>query len=334
MANQIAQFTNLNAAADYMGNGAIIVPEFQSEINDLVRRAGVLGQRIEYVPATGSISRWFDQTAIADGQYTDPRTIAPTATSPTRVEKSLVVKAITNQINYSLFDLETVGQQGNVFAQLKAKDLKDMVNGVLRLRDKGLWAGTDTVSGNQVGNGGIQFVGLVNQITKTQTIGSSASILDGIRTQVANMVNDPLFAIRPTAIYMNPIALDYLEQEVKNSNNAIRYIGTDMAEVKAGLSVMGIQTAAGLLPIIPEPFLTMDQTIPGIAAAGAGLHNYPFAIVTEDLVEFHYVGSKDVRVFQLGKTSNLNESYVGVHFGAPVAKLAGNAHTIGVIQRA
>jgi hypothetical protein len=334
MANQVAEFTQLSAAADYMGNGAIIVPEFQPEINDLVRRAGVLGQRIEYVPATGSISRWFDQTAIADGAFSDPRTIAPVATSPTRVEKSLVVKSIVNQINYSLFDLETVGQQGNVFAQLKAKDLKDMVNGMLRLRDKALWNGTDTVSGNQVGNGGVQFVGLVNQITKYQTIAPSASILDSLRTQVANMVNDPLFVVKPTAIYMNPIALDYLEQEVKNSNNAIRYIGTDMAEVKAGLSVMGVQTAAGLLPIIPEPFLTMNQAIPSIGAAPAGNQNYPFTIVTEDLLEFHHVGGANPRVFQLGKTSNLNESYVGILFGAPVAKLAANAHTVGVIQRA
>jgi hypothetical protein len=329
-----AQFTNLSAAADYMGNGAIIVPEFQPEINDLVRRSGVLGQRISKVPATGSISRWFDQTAIADGQYTDPRTIVPTATAPTRVEKSLVVKAITNQINYSLFDLETVGQQGNTFAQLKAKDLKDMVQGVLRLRDKGLINGNDTVSGNQVGNGGVQFVGLVNQITKTQTILAAASILDSLRTQVANMVNDPLFQVIPTAIYMNPIALDYLEQEVKNSNNAIRYIGSDMSEVKAGLSVFGIYTAAGLLPIIPEPFLNMDQAIPGIGAAPGGQHNYPFMIVSESLLEYHYVGSSDPRVFQLGKTNNLNESYTGIMFGAPVAKLAANAHTVGVIQRA
>jgi hypothetical protein len=329
-----AQFTSLNAAADYMGNGAIIVPEFQPEITDLVRRSGVLGQRISKVPATGSISRWFDETAIADGQYTDPRTIVSTATSPTRVEKSLVVKAITNQISYSLFDLETVGQQGNVFAQLKAKDLKDMVAGILRLRDKGLWAGTDTVSGNQVGNGGTQFVGLVNQITKTQTIISSASILDSIRTQVAAMVNDANFEIRPTAIFINPMALDYLEQEVKNSNNAIRYIGSDMADVKAGLSVFGIYTAAGLLPVIPEPFLVMDQVIPGIAAAPGGQHNYPFAIVSESLLEYHYVGSADPRVFQLGRTGNLNEVYSGIMFGAPVAKLAANAHTIGVIQRA
>lgn len=332
--NNQAQFTTLNAAADYLGNGAIIVPEFQPEINDLVRRSGVLGQRIEFVPATGSISRWFDQTAIADGQFTDPRNIAPTATSPTRVEKSLSVKSITNQINYSLFDMETVGQQGTTFAQLKGKDLKDMVNGILNLRDKSLWSGTDTVNGNQVGNGGIQYVGLANQISKTMTIGSAASILDAIRTQVATMVANPTFVVKPTAIYMNPMALDYLEQEVKNASGAVRFISTDAAEVKAGLSVMGVYTAAGLLPIVPEPYLSIDQAIPGIAAAGSGLHNYPFAIVTEDLIEFHYVGDKQPRVFQLGRTSNLNESYVGVQFGAPVAKLAGVAHTLGVIQRA
>lgn len=330
---QDAQFVNLSSAADYLGNGTIVVPEFQSEINDIVRRHGVLGQRINYVPATGSISRWFDQTAISDGNYTDPHTIAPVATSPTRVEKSLTIKSITNQINYSLFDMETVMQQ-NVFNQLRAKDLTDMINGIYRLRDKGLWQGNDTVSGNQVGNGGTAFVGLVNQITKLQTIAPTASILDSIRTQIANMVNDPLFTVRPTCIYMNPIAIDYLEQEIKASNNAIRYIGTDLQEVKAGLSVMGIYSAAGFIPVVPEPFLVMNQAIPGIGAAPASNNNYPFAIVSEDLVEMHYVGSKDARIFELGKTSNLNQSFVGILFGAPVAKLSANAHTVGVIQRA
>jgi hypothetical protein len=333
MAQSQALFS-LQAAADYMGNGAIIVPEFQPEITDLVRRAGVLGARIEHVPATGSISRWFDEVSISDGQYTDPRSIAPTATSPVRVEKSLVVKAITNRIDYSLFDLETVGQQAEVFAQLKGKDMKDMVNGMLRLRDKGLWSGSDTVNGAQVGAGtSQQYVGLLNQISKTMTIASGNSIVDAIRTQVAQLVADPDYVLNPTAVYLNPLALDFLEMEVKNSNTAVRFVATDLTNVKAGLSVMGIQTAAGLLPLIPEPFLAIDATIPGIAAAPSGQANYPFAILTEDLLEMHYIGSKDPRVFQLGRVSNLNESYVGIHFAAPVAKMANKAHVLGVIQR-
>jgi hypothetical protein len=331
---QDPQFANLNAAADYMGNGAIFLPEFQSEITDIVRRNSIFAQRISYVPATGAPSRWFDQTAIQDGAFSDPRTITVAATSPTRVEKSVTLKALTNQINYSLFDMEVMNAQATVFNQLKSKDMADMLTGITRLHAKALWNGTDTVSGNQVGNGGLQYVGLVNQITKTQTIISTASILDSIRTQVANMVNDPLFTVKPTGIYMNPIAIDYLEQEIKNSNNALRYIATDASGATGGLNVLAINTVAGVLPIYPEPYLVTDQAITGIAAAPGGQHNYPFCIVSEDLIEYHYVNEKQPRVFQMGKTTNLNESYVGVMFGAPVAKLGANAHTIGVIQRA
>lgn len=329
----MAQFVSLNAAADYLGNGAIFLPQFQPEITDLVRRAGVLGQRIQYVPATGSPSRWFDQLSIQDGGFTDPRSIAPTAVSPTRVEKSLIIKAITSRIDYSLFDLEVTAQQG-VFNELKAKDLKDMVAGILRLRDKNLWNGADTVSGNQVGSGtytgnGLQYVGLLNQITQTTTIGSGASIIDGIRNQVAQMMANQNFAVRPTAIYIHPIALDYLEQEAKNANNAQGFFQNGV-EVVPGVRVNGIATQAGILPLIPEPFLPVDHTVFGNPTSG---HNYPFAIVTEDLIEYHYVGSKEPRVFMLGTTSNLNESYVGIMFGAPVVKMANVAHVIGAINR-
>lgn len=332
--NAQAQFTALNAAADYIGNGAIFVPEFQSEITDLVKRSGVLGQRINYTPAVGSPARWFDQTAIADGQFTDPRNIAATSTSPTRVEKSAVIKSITNRIDYSIFDLETVAQQGNAFAQLKSKDLHDMLQGMIRLRDKALWTGNDDMAGAQIGAGTTnQYVGLLKQITKNTVIASGSSIIDGIRSQVAQLVADPNFDFKPTAIYVNPLALDYLEQEAKNNQNTLRFMATNFAEVKVGLSVMGVYTAAGLLPIIPESFLGTDASIPGVAAAPAGQHNYPFAIVQEDLIDFMYITDKNPRVFQLGRTSNLNESYVGIQFGAPVVKMADKAHVIGVIQR-
>jgi hypothetical protein len=336
MATNNPQFINISAAADYMGNGAIELPEYQKDITDLVKRAGVLGNRISYVPATGSISRFFEQTAIADGQVVDPRNIGAgvSATSPTRIEKSLLIKAITNQVNFGLFDLETTAQQG-VFAQLKAKDLTDMVNGIIRLNHKKLWVGGDTVSGNQVGGGtpgSNDYVGLVNQITKTAVIAPTDSIVDGIRAQVAQLMADQDFDLIPTAIYINPIALSFLENEVRNSNGAVQFIQTTL-DGTAGLSVNGIMTAAGVLPLISESFLGKDITIPGISAAAAGKANYPFAILTESLVEYHYVGSKQPRVFQLGTLSSLSEQYIGVQFGAPVVKAAGTAHVIGVIQR-
>ncbi len=59
-----AQFVNLQAAADYMGPGAIEVDRYQTEITDIVRRRGPFGQRIKQVPATGHPSRFFEETAI------------------------------------------------------------------------------------------------------------------------------------------------------------------------------------------------------------------------------------------------------------------------------
>jgi hypothetical protein len=331
----LAQKGALFAAADAMVTGGIIVPEFQKEITDLVRRAGVLGQRIQYVPATGSPSRWFEEDSFTDGQFTDPHAIAPTAATFTRSEHSLLIRAITNEVSYSLFDMETVAQQAQ-FAYLKAKDMRDMVNGILRLRDKSLWNGNDTVSGLQVGGGNagsLQYVGLLNQLKNPVTIASGANIVDGIRTEVANLVNNTGYMVRPTAIYINPIGLDYLEQEAKNNSTAMRWIQSDITDGKVGISVTGIVTAAGVLPLIPEPFLSMDATIPGITAATAPAHNYPFVILTEELVEFHYIGSKEPRVFQLGTIANLNETYVGVQFGAVTVKGASYAHSVGVIQR-
>ena len=39
-----AKFTEIHAAADYIGPGAIEVPLYQSEITDLVQRRGIFGQ--------------------------------------------------------------------------------------------------------------------------------------------------------------------------------------------------------------------------------------------------------------------------------------------------
>lgn len=331
-----AQFVNLNAAADAMVNGGIIVPEFQQEIIDLVRRGSVLGNRIQFVPATGSPSRFFEQTAVGQGTFTAPGghgtgTITPVASSPTRVEKSLAIKALTNRIDYSLFDMETVAQQG-VFAQLKAKDTRDMVEGLLNVHAKALWAGTDTVSGGLVGAGGTtEYVGLLNQITNTATIASTASIIDSIRSKAASLAASTSYNLlgKKYAIYINPLALDKLEAEAKNTATVMRYIQTDAAQVSTGITVDSMRTALGALPIIPEPYLGMNAF--GAAAPG-GQNNYAFAIVCEDLIEYHYVGAKEPRVFQLGTIANLNESYVAIFFGAPVVKAASYAHVIGNIQ--
>ena len=112
-----------------------------------VQRRGAFGQRIKNVPATGHPSRFFEETAIAAptaaNGFVDPRNIMATLNSPTRVERSVPLKALVSQINYNLFDIE-VGNQQEQFAYLQAKDLADAVTGVMRTHDVALWNGNDT----------------------------------------------------------------------------------------------------------------------------------------------------------------------------------------------
>ncbi len=110
-----AHFVNLQAAADYMGPGAIEVDRYQSEITDIVRRRGAFGQRIKHVPATGHPSRFFEETGIpspsAANGFVDPRNIVPTLVTPSRVERSVPLKCLVSQINYNVVDLEGGAQQ-------------------------------------------------------------------------------------------------------------------------------------------------------------------------------------------------------------------------------
>ncbi len=110
-----AKFVDLNAAADFLGPGAVEVERYQTEITDIVRRRGVFGQRVRQVPATGHPSRFFEQTTInsptAAQAFVDPRNIAAVTGSPTRVERTVPLKALVSQINYNLFDLEVGAQQ-------------------------------------------------------------------------------------------------------------------------------------------------------------------------------------------------------------------------------
>ena len=158
------QFIDLNAAADFLGPGAIEINRYQTEIFDIVRRRGVFGQRVRQVPATGHPSRYFEETLInsptAAQAFVDPRNIVASVGSPTRIERTVPLKALVSQINYNLFDLE-VGAQQSQFAYLQAKDLTDSVEGLLRTHDVALWNGNDT---SLITPTTFQYMGAIGQI--------------------------------------------------------------------------------------------------------------------------------------------------------------------------
>ncbi len=321
-----AQFQDIHAAADFIGPGAIEVPHYQTEITDIVRRRGVFGQRIKQVPATGHPSRFFEQTGVpsptpATG-FVDPRNIVAAVVTPTRVERSVPLKALVAQLNYNLFDME-LGQQQSQFAYLQAKDLADTVEGVMRAHDVALWTGNDTSLTTPTTT---QYFGAAAQIAaggNTTTVAATASIVDAFKSTIAQMVANSSFAVRPTAIYANPVLLDLIDREMKSEFNVV----LNTKEIAGGVSVKTLSTQAGEIPLIPEWTLSFTGT------PGSGTAVLPAYIVTEDMIEYHWLTDPNPRVFQLGTPGSLASQHVVVKFGGVVVKGANYAHYQVLVDR-
>lgn len=321
-----AQFLDLHSAADFMGPGAVEVNRYQSEIADIVRRRGVLGQRIKQTPATGHPSRFFEQTGIvapsASDAFVDPRNIVAKLGNPTRVERSVPLKALVSQVNYNLFDME-IGSQQSQFAFLQAKDLADAVEGLMRTHDVALWNGNDTSLSAPTTT---QYYGVANQIGdggNVVTVSPAQDVVDKIREAVATMVSNSNYEVRPTAIYANPMLLDLIDREMQSRYNVV----LSTQEVSGGFRVKTISTQAGELPLIPEWALGYTGTI------GSGNAVLPAYIVSEDLIEYHWLTDPNPRVFQLGMSGSLAQQSVVVKFGGVVVKGASYAHCKVVVER-
>jgi hypothetical protein len=144
---------------------------------------------------------------------------------------------------------------------------------------------------------------------------SSSTIVQTFKTAVAQMVSNSSYQVRPTAIYANPMLLDLIDQEMKTQFNVV----LNTVEITGGFRVKALSTQAGDLPLIPEWALGYTGTI----GSGAVLPAY---IVTEDLIEYHWLTDPNPRVFKLGLPSALTQRQVVVKFGAPVVKGANFAH--------
>ena len=320
-----AIFADIHAAADFLAPGAVEVPLYQTEIFDICRRSSPFGHRIKQVPATGHPSRFFEEIAIPNpgtAGFMDPRNIVPATVTPSRTERSVPLKAIVSQINYNLFDIE-LGEQQKQFAYLQAKDLVDTVSGVMVAHDVALWNGNDTSLSSSTTS---QYMGAIKQIVaggQTTTIGTSASIVDGIKSAVAQMVASNGYHVRPTAIYANPVLLDLIDREMKTEFNVV--LNTD--NITGGFRVKMLSTQAGDLPLIPDWSLSYTGT------PGSGTAVLPAYIVTEDLIEYHWLGDPTPRIFQLGLPNSLTSQYVAVKFGGVVVKGASYAHYQVLVDR-
>jgi hypothetical protein len=171
-----------------------------------------------------------------------------------------------------------------------------------------------------------EYFGAAAQIVSggnTTTIGTTQSIVDGLKSTVAQMVSNSSFGVRPTAIYANPVLLDLIDREMKSEFNIV--LGTK--EITSGFTVKMLSTQAGDIPLIPE------WTLPYTGTPGSGSAVLPAYIVTEDLIEYHWLSDPNPRIFQLGVPGSLASQYVVVKFGGVVVKGASYAHYQVLVDR-
>ena len=309
-----------------MGPGAIEVNQYQTEIFDIVRRRGVFGQRIKQVPATGHPSRYFEQTAIASPSaangFVDPRNIVAVVGSPTRVERSVPLKALVSQINYNLFDIE-VGAQQKQFAYLQAKDLADSVDGLMRTHDVALWNGNDTsLSASTT----LQYFGACGQIRaggNVATIGRQQQ--HRRRVEVDDRRDGGELQLRSAA-----------DGDLRQPGAAGPDRPRDEGGVQRGALDQGDHGwTYGEDVDHPGRRAAADS---GVGSAlhgtpGSGSATLPAYIVTEDLIEYHWLTDANPRVFQLGLTGTLAHQLMVVKFGAVVVKGANYAHYLVNVTR-
>ena len=329
MATTEAAF-QLRAAADALVNGAIEVPVFESEILDVVRRGSILRQRIDSRPSTGQPHRYFEQLAIATGQFVGTTGIQATVPSgPTRVERPAFIKATSAQTNFNLIDVEVAQQQG-LYPNLLGQDINDIGEGIILTDGIAMWTGTDTSLSAPTT---IQYMGLLSQLPSGAIVAPGTSIVDLAKAAVAQIVANPSFRVVPTAIYINPVLGDYIDREAKAQNVTLGEV-----EVVAGVKVKAIQTQAGLLPLIGDALLpALTSTGYGFTAPPAGLKNYPLVILTEKMVERPYISGKtqnpNPRIYQLGLQNTLAGQYLGIMFDCVLAKGATYGHIVLMVQR-
>ena len=137
------------------------------------------------------------------------------------------------------------------------------------------------------------------------------------------MVANTQYEVRPSAIYANPVLLDLIDRELKAAYNVV----LSTTEVAGGIRVKTLSTQAGDLPLIPEWTLGYTGT------PGSGSAVLPAYIVTEELIEYHWLTDPNPRVFKLGLPGALSQQHVVVKFGAPVVKGPNFAHYEVKVQR-
>lgn len=324
---QVNDLANLNFALSQTTTpGGLRVDDiFQPDVADRQRRRNAIGQRLNNKPATGVPSRWLEKDALPGGQaFADPYTMTGATTgTPQRTPHYLELKALMGEYQSGTFNTEVTAQQG-VFRGQDEEDMQDTLDGLLRKHDRAIWQGAASsisVAPNSSVAATLEYCGIFNQLSAasnqfTDSVAAGASIVQALMTLVAEICAQDDEEFMPTAIYMAPLVYNFICLELEGRT---QFWGQEV-EVTAGKRVKSIATAAGDLPLVTDNFM-------GSVTIATADDAWPLVILTEDLVEYHYLTTPDVRIFEMPRTNiAYNAKRVMVKFGALGMKRAANAH--------
>jgi len=295
--------------------GAILIDEFDKQIFDDVYRRYVLFNRIKKIKAPGETTGGFTQTALGNARVAPVRNLGFTPTNPTRSERvRRDIKAIVKDIQFGAFDLSVYGQQGNRYGDLEAKDVADQKNAALRLWSTLIYTG-------DIDNDANEFDGLNEILGAGENISTSESIVDAINRNCAEMVNNKDQLVLPTAIYTNAYVAFMIGQELLALGINVNIQQTSIFNGNNPMQVMFLNTPAGALPVISDPFNVGTTTTPYV---------YDLHILTEDLVSWQYVevlgqAGADPKTFEMVLNNVLDKQFKTVMFGA-LELIGGTTH--------
>jgi len=115
------------------------------------------------------------------------------------------------------------------------------------------------------------------------------------------MVSNSSYAVRPTAIYSNPVLLDLIDREMKTDYNVV----LNTVEITGGFRVKGTEHAGWRSAADSR----LDNSYTGTPGTGTAV--LPAYIVTEDLIEYHWLSDPNPRVFKLGLPNALTQQMGG-----------------------
>ncbi len=300
------------AAADYIGMDAIEVPVFENTILDNTRKRGVLLQRVPVKAATGHPTRYFEKVAHdSKHKFIDPRKIDHNLdTDYTFAEKSALVRGLVDGLTTTKFDHETYVQQGSKFGDLQAQALNEMITDMLDAQDRAVWTGN---AKDLMDSTNPEYCSVLTQVKKTGVIAKGARLTKGIIQNVAQLMYNKQYAVRPTAIYMNPLDKALLDEQEMDEKDKLKIF---QLEVIPGIKVDAIMTAAGILPIVTDIYCPVGKIL----------------VTDESQLERRYIASATPRIYQLGTQKDLCQRFIAILFDTFIVKAGDYGHMVITIE--